>query len=106
MRGVTPSDIISQLCTICTTGLLSLHIYSHLSHQHYLLGMAGLGATATIETDTVTGASPYVFNCSLRSVFGMNGMLADGKNATGFRSMVVAQFTAVSLQKMTVHLLV
>jgi len=53
----------------------------------------------TVETDTVTGASPYIFNCSLRSVWGMNGMHADGSKATGFRSMVVAQFTGVSLQK-------
>jgi hypothetical protein len=29
----------------------------------------------------------------------MNGMLADGATASGFKSMVVAQFTAVSLQK-------
>ena len=57
------------------------------------------GATITIETDTVTGASPYIFNVSLRSTWGMCGMHADGKNADGFRSMVVAQFTAVSLQK-------
>ena len=55
--------------------------------------------TATIETDTVSGASPYIFNISLRSVWGMNGMHADGSKASGFRSMVVAQFTAVSLQK-------
>ena len=55
--------------------------------------------TVTIETDTVTGASPYIFNISLRSVFGMNGMKADGAKASGFRSMVVAQFTGVSLQK-------
>ncbi len=53
----------------------------------------------TIETDTVSGASPYVFNISMRSVYGMNGMKADGAKATGFRSMVVAQFTGVSLQK-------
>ena len=57
------------------------------------------GATATIETDTVQGASPYIFNISLRSVFGMQGMHADGAKATGFKSMVVAQFTAISLQK-------
>jgi hypothetical protein len=57
------------------------------------------GATATIETDTVGGASPYIFNISLRSVYGMNGMFADGSKASGFRSMVTAQFTAVSLQK-------
>ena len=56
-------------------------------------------ATVTIETDTVSGASPYIFNISLRSVYGMNGMQADGSKAAGFRSMVVAQFTGVSLQK-------
>ena len=57
------------------------------------------GSTVTIETDTVQGASPYIFNVSLRSVWGMNGMHADGSKATGFRSMVVAQFTAIGLQK-------
>ena len=56
-------------------------------------------ATATVETDTVSGASPYIFNISLRSVWGMNGMHTDGSKASGFRSMVVAQFTAISLQK-------
>jgi hypothetical protein len=56
-------------------------------------------ATVTIETDTVSGASPYIFNISLRSIWGMQGMLADGNKASGFRSMVVAQYTAVSLQK-------
>ena len=56
-------------------------------------------ARVTIESDTVTGSSPYIFNISLRSVYGMNGMTADGNKATGFRSMVVAQFTAISLQK-------
>ena len=56
-------------------------------------------ATVTIETDTVKGASPYIFNCSLRSTWGLNGMKADGRKASGFKSMVVAQFTAVSLQK-------
>jgi len=56
-------------------------------------------ASVTVETDTVSGASPYIFNCSMRSVWGLNGMLADGSKASGFRSMVVAQFTGVSLQK-------
>ena len=56
-------------------------------------------ATVTIETDTVSGASPYIFNISLRSVWGMNGVHADGAKASGFRSFVTAQFTAVSLQK-------
>jgi hypothetical protein len=53
----------------------------------------------TIEADTVSSASPYVFNCSVRSVYGLGGMWADGAKADGFKSMVVAQFTGVSLQK-------
>ena len=57
------------------------------------------GATLTLSTDTVTSASPYVFNTSLRSVYGMCGLLADGANATGFKSMVAAQFTGIGLQK-------
>ena len=60
---------------------------------------AATGATLTLSSDTVTGASPYIFNVSLRSVFGMCGMVADGAKATGFKSMVVAQFTGIGLQK-------
>lgn len=52
-----------------------------------------------IEPDTVNGASPYIFNISLRSVFGMCGLHADGSKALGFKSMVVAQFTGIGLQK-------
>ena len=57
------------------------------------------GATLNILVDTVTSASPYIFNISLRSVFGMNGLHADGDKASGFKSMVVAQFTGIGLQK-------
>ena len=62
-------------------------------------GLSSANAEVVVETDTVTGASPYIFNCSMRSVYGIQGMHADGSKATGFKSMVVAQFTAVSLQK-------
>jgi len=51
-----------------------------------------------LSNDTVTGASPYIFSISLRSVYGMCGMHADGSKVLGFKSMVVAQFTGVSLQ--------
>ena len=57
------------------------------------------GSSVNLAVDTVTSASPYIFNCSLRSVFGMCGMLADGSKASGFKSMVVAQFTGIGLQK-------
>ena len=59
----------------------------------------GSNVLVKVEIDTVDSASPYVFNCSLRSVWGINGMAADGSQATGFKSMVVAQFTGISLQK-------
>jgi len=57
------------------------------------------GATVTLQSDTVTSASPYIFNISLRSVYGMCGVLADGSKATGFKSMVIAQYTGIGLQK-------
>ena len=59
----------------------------------------GSNVLVKVEIDTVDSASPYVFNNSLRSVWGINGMHADGSQATGFKSMVVAQFTGISLQK-------
>ncbi len=57
------------------------------------------GATLSLILDTVNSASPYIFNISLRSVYGMCGMNADGDKAGGFKSMVVAQFTGIGLQK-------
>ena len=56
-------------------------------------------STVKVEIDNVDSSSPYIFNISLRSTWGMQGMHADGSKATGFKSMVVAQFTGVSLQK-------
>lgn len=56
-------------------------------------------AIVKAEIDTVDSSSPYIFNCSLRSTYGLCGLWADGALVTGFKSMVVAQFTGVSLQK-------
>jgi len=56
-------------------------------------------AIVKAEIDTVDSSSPYIFNCSLRSTYGLCGLWADGSKVTGFKSMVVAQFTGVSLQK-------
>jgi hypothetical protein len=57
------------------------------------------GATLSLQSDSVTSASPYIFNISLRSVYGMCGLLADGDKASGFKSVVIAQFTGIGLQK-------
>jgi hypothetical protein len=66
------------------------------------------GATRIRDTDgailplpdinSTRSSSPYVFNCSVRSIFGLNGLWADGSRVAGFRSMVTANFTQVSLQ--------
>ena len=55
--------------------------------------LSGLTPTVKIESDSITSASPYIFNCSIRSVYGINGLHCDGSKATGFKSIVAAQFT-------------
>lgn len=99
IRGVIPLDY--NISTIVTSVINSKSFTYTLPKVPDLLGGTGAvaGASVTVETDTVSGASPYIFNVSLRSVYGMNGILGDGSSATGFKSMVLAQFTAISLQK-------
>lgn len=55
--------------------------------------------TPTSAWDTTQSASPYVFNCSIRSEYGLGGIHADGSKVEGLKSMVTANFTGVSLQK-------
>ena len=52
----------------------------------------------TEPTDTVESASPYIYNTSIRSVWGMCGVFLDGSISDGFKSTVMAQYTGVSLQ--------
>lgn len=56
-------------------------------------------ANPSSAVDTVAGASPYVFNCSVRSDWGLCGVFADGAKNAGFRSWLCAQFTGISNQK-------
>ena len=53
----------------------------------------------TEVVDTTASASPYVYNCSIRSEYGLCGIDYDGDKMGGFRSLVCAQFTGVSLQR-------
>ena len=70
-----------------------------INEDGYSVPDLNLNARVQAEIDSVESASPYVFNCSIRSTWGQCGMWADGSKATGFKSMVVAQYTGVSLQK-------
>ena len=70
------------------------------NNQTYTTGNGlNTGAFVQAEVDSVESASPYMFNLSIRSTWGICGLLADGSKATGFKSMVCAQYTGVSLQK-------
>ncbi len=56
-------------------------------------------ANPPATSDTVRGSSPYIYNCSIRSVYGICGLYADGSANSGLSSTVLAQFTGVSLQR-------
>ena len=58
-----------------------------------------LNATLEVESDNTSSSSPYIFDCALRSMYGMCGLWVDGDKCDGFKSVVVAQFTGISLQK-------
>jgi len=83
------------------SGVSSDRIFTYQSSSAPLDGLPELDGDEVViaDTDSVTGASPYIFNCSLRSSYGMCGLHADGSKATGFKSMVVAQYTGIGLQK-------
>ena len=53
----------------------------------------------TESWDVVASASAYVYNCSVRSIYGLAGIFGNGDLVGGFKSMVSAQFTGVSLQR-------
>ena len=98
--GVTfPYNISTKVQNVINATTFTYLLPSLASYPNINPSPSASSATVTVETDTVGGASPYIFNVSLRSVWGMQGMHADGRKASGFRSMVVAQFTAISLQK-------
>lgn len=67
--------------------------------EYEIVGPRPASGNQTIATDTVNSASPYIFNCSIRSVLGLCGVYGDGAKTSGFRSIVLAQFTGVSLQR-------
>ena len=104
IRGVSVNDYnvstkVASVISSDTFTYLLAYVRNNLPAGGDSNNVSVSGASVTIETDTVSGASPYIFNISMRSIWGMNGMYADGSKASGFRSMVVAQFTGVSLQK-------
>lgn len=67
--------------------------------EYQIVGPIDQTQTPTAAWDTVSSASPYIFNVSIRSNYGMGGAFMDGSKVEGLKSMVCANFTGVSLQK-------
>jgi len=98
IQGVSEEDYDGQhvVSTVASSTRITYRVQNPPSNP--LPSVSNL-PTLSLVSDTVNSSSPYIFNISLRSVYGMCGLLADGDKATGFKSMVVAQYTAIGLQK-------
>ena len=77
--------------------LADLDYYTSTRQELQIVGPAG--DNDQNRTDTVKGSSPYIYNCSVRSEWGLCGAWIDGSRVTGFKSLVTAQFTQTSIQK-------
>jgi hypothetical protein len=67
--------------------------------EYEIVGPIDISDSPRSTWDTTASASPYIFNCSVRSDYGMGGAFWDGNKIGGLKSMVCANFTGVSLQK-------
>jgi hypothetical protein len=67
--------------------------------EYQIVGPIDQTQAPNSQWDTTTGASPYIFNVSVRSDYGMNGAFWDGAKLSGLKSMVCANFTGTNQQK-------
>jgi hypothetical protein len=67
--------------------------------EYQIVGPIDQSLAPTSAWDTTTGASPYIFNWSTRSEYGMGGAFWDGAKIAGLKSMVCANFTGTQQQK-------
>lgn len=67
--------------------------------EYQIAGPIDQTQAPTSAWDTTNGASPYIFNWSVRSDYGIGGAFWDGSKLQGLRSMVCANFTGTNIQK-------
>ena len=99
--GKTELDDFYTKCrnTVGTGADLSSALAVTKATEYEIVGPIDTTQNPTPAWDTTASASPYIFNCSIRSDYGMSGAFMDGAKVTGLKSMVCANFTGVSLQK-------
>jgi hypothetical protein len=93
------SKILQAFGGPSNTGGLNPALAVSRTAEYEIVGPRPASGAQTVNTDTTLSASPYIFNCSIRSNYGLCGIFADGSKPSGFKSMVTAQFTGVSLQR-------
>lgn len=93
------AKIVQAFGGVNNTGNLDNSLAVTRTAEYEIVGPRPASGAQTINTDTTLSASPYIFNCSIRSNYGICGIFADGSKPSGFKSMVTAQFTGVSLQR-------
>lgn len=67
--------------------------------EHQIVGPIDQTQAPSSEWDTTEGSSPYIFNWSVRTRYGMGGAFWDGSKLSGLKSMVCANFTGTNQQK-------
>ena len=67
--------------------------------EHEIVGPIDQTQTPASAWDTTAGSSPYIFNWSVRSEYGMAGAFWDGAKISGLKSMVCANFTGTNQQR-------
>jgi hypothetical protein len=60
--------------------------------------VANTPAIPDFDVDSVDNASPYIYNCSVRSDWGMCAADVNGEKVRGFKSALFCNFTSVALQ--------
>jgi len=57
------------------------------------------GSTVSLDTDTINSSSPCIYNVSMKTLYGMCGLHADGSKITGFKTLLIKEFEGIGLQK-------
>lgn len=94
-------DAFYEKCNsaVGTGGDLATALLQTRSTEHEIVGPIDLLESPSSTWDTTAGASPYIFNWSTRSEYGIGGAFWDGDKISGLKSMVCANFTGTNQQK-------
>jgi hypothetical protein len=85
--------------TVGTGANLGSALLAARASEYEIVGPIDQTQAPSSAWDTTRGASPYIFNVSVRSDYGMGGAFWDGAKLSGLRSMVCANFTGTNQQK-------